>query len=190
MKEKEKRGFWCGGKGSSGSACVRFQNQNLLRIQPLSWTAGDHMMVCSGLWRPQAQLFYIFSTTTNLVIHSKRENLQWSRMTKGAIRRQERGKSLRCNFAVLPHTTPLGFKSLKFLLATDKNGAHFMPFETLHVGVWVFRWACNINIHKICGSIWSQEAPGVRKTFSNSLLNGRSKGPVKSNGVIKCKSGQ
>ena len=106
----------------------RFQNQNLLRIQPLSWTAGDHMMVCSGLWRPQAQLFHIFSTTTNLVIHSKRENLQWSRMTKGAIRRQERGKSLRCNFAVLPHTTPLGFKSLKSLLARDQKWNSFHAF--------------------------------------------------------------
>ena len=123
MNEKEKRGFWCGGKGSSG-----FQNQNLLRIQPLSWTAGDHMMVCSGLWRPQAQLFHIFSTTTNLVIHSKRENLQWSRMTKGAIRRQERGKSLRCNFAVLPHTTPLGFKSLKSLSARDQKWNSFHAF--------------------------------------------------------------
>ena len=89
------------------------------------------------------------------------------------------------------HTPPRWVSNLSNLSwPGTKNGTHFMPFETLHFGVWVFRWACNINIHKTCGSIWSQEAPGVRKTFSNSLLNGRSKGPVKSNGVIKCKSGQ
>ena len=150
----------------------------------------DHTF-CNEL-KPHCAHFCIFSPHSPGDPFKERESPMIKDDQGGSIRREERAKMLdailHSRHTTFTTTPLLAFKSLSSRRNQKLDSFHGLKLYTLEGEFSTVRLKYKF-LQEMSVNLAATATCGL-KSFSNSLLNGRFRGPIKSNGVIKCKSGQ